>query len=143
MFVANSYCFLLASRCLEASQHMLRSGIADVEVSEMLGVCCRLMCCTASQQLRPALVPNCAVVETGGQKGSQLFGFRIRYVLIFFTSFKTSNPCQLVPVDAPARQENVTKVDEQSKICLLGLVCMQYYFAHMLLYEVGSGSLRS
>mmetsp|Transcript_17943 Transcript_17943/g.40450 ORF Transcript_17943/g.40450 Transcript_17943/m.40450 type:complete len:625 (+) Transcript_17943:21-1895(+) len=34
--------------------------------------------------------------------------------------------------------ENVTKVDEQSKICLLGLVTMQYYFAHMLLYEVGS-----
>lgn len=34
--------------------------------------------------------------------------------------------------------ENVTKVDEQSKICLLGLVCMQYYFAHMLLHEVGS-----
>ncbi|CAE7377835.1 rib-1 [Symbiodinium natans] len=34
--------------------------------------------------------------------------------------------------------ENVTKVDEQSKICLLGLVCMQYYFAHMLLFEVGS-----
>ncbi|CAJ1362126.1 unnamed protein product, partial [Effrenium voratum] len=34
--------------------------------------------------------------------------------------------------------ENVTKVDEQSKICLLGLVSMQYYFAHMLLFEVGS-----
>ncbi|CAK9007558.1 unnamed protein product [Durusdinium trenchii] len=34
--------------------------------------------------------------------------------------------------------ENVTKVDEQSKICLLGLVAMQFYFAHMLLFEVGS-----
>ena len=40
-------------------------------------------------------------------------------------------------------QENVTKVDEQSKICLLGLVSMQYYFAHMLLFEVGSAGLSS
>ena len=34
--------------------------------------------------------------------------------------------------------ENVTKVDEESKVCLLGLVSMQYYFAHMLLFEIGS-----
>lgn len=36
-------------------------------------------------------------------------------------------------------EENVTKVDEESKVCLLGLVSMQYYFAHMLLFEIGSG----
>lgn len=36
-------------------------------------------------------------------------------------------------------EENVTKVDEESKVCLLGLVSTQYYFAHMLLFEIGSG----
>ena len=39
-------------------------------------------------------------------------------------------------------KENVTKVDEESKVCLLGLVSMQYYFAHMLLFEIGSWGLR-
>ena len=29
-------------------------------------------------------------------------------------------------------------MDLESKICLLGLVSMQFYFARMLLYEVGS-----
>ena len=41
-----------------------------------------------------------------------------------------------------ATKENVTKVDEESKVCLLGLVSMQYYFAHMLLFEIGSWGLR-
>lgn len=41
-----------------------------------------------------------------------------------------------------ASKENVTKVDEESKVCLLGLVSMQYYFAHMLLFEVNSRGLK-
>eukprot|EP00440_Ansanella_granifera_P003736 gb/GFBE01004053.1/.p1 GENE.gb/GFBE01004053.1/~~gb/GFBE01004053.1/.p1 ORF type:complete len:633 (+),score=120.75 gb/GFBE01004053.1/:1-1899(+) len=34
--------------------------------------------------------------------------------------------------------ENVTNIDEQSKLCLLGLVTMQYMFAHFLMFEVNS-----
>lgn len=34
--------------------------------------------------------------------------------------------------------ENASKVDEQAKICIMGIICLQYFFAEFLLKEVGS-----